>query len=128
MKKSLPVPRFGLYILLGIGVLGLICFNMRDLLIGAPIEVSATSDGATLSSPILPISGTARHARTLEINGRQVAVDRAGKFSDEILLSPGYNIVEVALQDQFGKKKVKTYHVVVNPPAAVATTIGSAFQ
>lgn len=128
MKRISLTPTTVVCTILGVAVLGLVCYNLRDMVMGTPITISAATDGATLSSPFLPISGTARHARSLEINGRPVPVDRKGTFTDEVLLSPGYNIVEVASVDQFGKTKVKTYQVVVNTPEAVATTIGTPYQ
>lgn len=101
--------------------LGLVTYNMRDVLFGAPLKVQTTADGATLSGTFMPISGKALHAKMLSINGREVAVDRLGNFNDGILLSPGYNIVEVALKDKFGKEKRTTYHWVVQPATTVAT-------
>ena len=118
----------GLYVLLGTMVLGLVAYNVKDLVFGTPLTVTTTTDGATLTTPFLPISGTARHARELLINGRPVAIDREGVFTDEVVLSPGYNIVEVAFKDQFGKQKVRTYHVVVDTPTAVATNTGIPYQ
>ena len=111
----------GILFTLGIAVIALVGYNMRDRILGIPLTVSTAPNGTTIDSPFLPISGTAPHARELSINGRAVTVDRKGAFSDEVLLSPGYNIVEVALKDQFGNQKVKTYQIVVNTPQAVAT-------
>ena len=111
----------GILLTLGVLVVGLIAYNMRDRILGAPLIVSTAPNGTTIDSPFLPISGIAPHARELSINGRSVTVDRKGVFADEVVLSPGYNIVEVALTDQFGNQKVKTYQIVVNTPQAVAT-------
>jgi hypothetical protein len=127
MKRYVTL-KVGLLSCIGIMVLGLVAYNVKDLVFGTPLTVATTTDGATLASPFLPITGVARHARELLINGRSVAVDRDGNFTDEVVLSPGYNIVEVAFKDQFGKQKIKTYQVVVTPPAAVATTTSSTYQ
>jgi hypothetical protein len=101
-------------------ILALVVYNMRDMLFGAPLTVSAAADGATLEDSFVTLTGAAKHARELQINGRDVPIDRAGSFSDGIILSTGYNIVEVALTDRFGNQKVKTYHWVVSPTDAVA--------
>lgn len=106
----------------------LIVYNVRDVLFGAPLSVTMAPDGATLEDTFLPISGMAGHAHELLINGRPVALDKKGNFSDSILLSPGYNIVEVAQKDRFGNEKVKRYHLVVAPPAAVARTNDQTYQ
>ncbi|HEY0979819.1 MAG TPA: hypothetical protein VGE18_00190 [Candidatus Paceibacterota bacterium] len=109
-------------------VFGLAAYNMRDLVLGTPLQVVAAKDGATLDSAFLPLSGVARHARELLINGRTVAIDRAGNFTDAIILSPGYNIVEVALKDRFGNTETRTYHWVVEVPSSVAQTDGAHYQ
>ena len=111
-----------------LGVFALVLYNIRDLVLGTPLEVVAAQDGATLDSTFLPLSGVARHARELLINGRTVAIDRAGNFTDAIILSPGYNIVEVALKDRFGNTETRTYHWVVEVPSSVAQTDGAHYQ
>ena len=111
-----------------LGVFALAAYNMRDLVLGTPLEVVAAQDGATLESTFLPLSGVARQARELLINGRTVPIDRAGNFTDAIILSPGYNIVEVALKDRFGNTETRTYHWVVEVPSSVAQTDGAHYQ
>lgn len=118
----------GIFLTLGIAVIALVGYNMRDRILGTPLLVSTAANGATLTSPFLPITGSARHARELLINGRSVTIDRHGAFTDEIVLSPGYNIVEVSLTDQFGGQKTKTYQVVFNAPQAVATVDHTPYQ
>ena len=106
-----------------IGVVTLAAYNMRDMVLGTSLEVVTATDGATLDDTFLPLSGVARHARELLINGRTVPLDRAGAFTDAIILSPGYNIVEVALKDRFGNTETKTYHLVVEVPPLVAQNL-----
>lgn len=116
-KKTYPVK-----ILVGIGLalslIGLIFYNTRDVVFGAPLTVHTAPDGTTLSDIFEPISGIAKHAKTVQINGRDIAIDRFGHFNDGIVLSPGYNIVEVALKDKFGNEKKTTYHWVVEQNTA----------
>ncbi len=95
--------------------------NMRDLLFGSPLSVRIAPDGTTLSDGFLPVSGKAKHARSVSVNGRPLAIDREGHFSDGVILSPGYNVVEVALQNQFGKQKVKIYRLVLDQTSTVAS-------
>lgn len=118
----------GLLLGLGIAVVALIGYNMRDRILGTPLVVATAKDGTTIDTPFLPITGVARHARSLSINGRSVTVDRKGAFTDEVVLSPGYNIVEVSLTDQFGGQKSKTYQIVVNAPQAVAAVDTNPYQ
>lgn len=107
-----------------LGMLGIFVFifgNMKDLLLGSPLTVAIAKDGTTLSDEFLPVTGTAKHARTVLINGRPLFIDRAGNFSDGIILSPGYNVVEIALENQFGKYTTHTYRLVLDPSSTVAS-------
>ena len=116
-RVSLPQAIFAVVL---VGLFGFVYFNMKDLIFGAPLVIKTAQDGATLSEGLLPIHGTARHARTVLINGRSIFTDREGNFADGVVLSPGYNVVEVTLRDQFGKEKVKTYHLVYETSETVA--------
>lgn len=111
-----------------IGIGSLVLYNIKDLLFGTPLNVITAKDGVTLEETFIPVTGIAKHARELLINGRSVALDRKGNFSDSVLLSPGYNIVEVAVRDRFGNKKVKTYHWVVEQAKSLAQTSNGTYQ
>jgi hypothetical protein len=106
----------------------LVVYNVKDLLFGTPFVVSTAYDGTTVEDTFMPVTGIARHARELLINGRSVSLDRKGNFNDGVVLSPGYNIVEVAVKDRFGNNKVKTYHWVVEPTQSLARTANNTYQ
>ncbi|MES2224745.1 MAG: hypothetical protein V4478_02030 [Patescibacteria group bacterium] len=111
-----------------IGFFGLIAFNIKDMLFGSPLKIKMVADGTTVDTAYLPISGTAKNARQISINSRIVSIDRSGNFNDGVILSPGYNIVEVAERDQFGKEKKETIRVVSVPPPTVAQNTTSPYQ
>jgi len=102
-------------------VLALVFTNMRDVIFGTPLSVSVAGDGSTLSSSFLPLTGNAKHAKDIRINGRSIAIDREGNFTDAVILSPGYNTINISLRDQFGKQKNRTYQFVYTPENALAT-------
>lgn len=110
--KDLNIKKISLF-LLGMGIFVLVGYNAKDLIFGAPLKIVTAVDGSTVYDMFLPIKGVSSHARELSINGRLIGVDKEGAFADGVLLSPGYNVVEVALRDQFGNKKVKQYRIVV---------------
>ncbi len=120
-----------LTVLLGVLVAGffvLVVYNMKDMVFGANFTVIAAADGSTVDSAYIPITGTAKHAKQMTINGRPISIDRQGNFSDGVILSPGYNIVEVAQRDQFGKEKKQTYHWVASSSLTVAQNDTSPYQ
>jgi len=119
-KKHTITARSLCIALIAIGIFVLIGTNMKDLLFGAPLSVTAAEDGATLTESYLPVEGNARHAKSVLLNGRSIAIDRDGNFSDSVILSPGYNEVAVAVEDKFGNAKTKVYHLVVLENPAVA--------
>ncbi len=125
--KALTVKKTIIYTSLLL-VLGLVFYDTKDLIVGAPLSVVTASDGATVANSFLPISGNAHHASALQINGRTVALDKNGSFSDGALLSPGYNIVEVTTVDRFGKEKRKVFHLVAEPSTSVATALDIHYQ
>ena len=111
-----------------LSIFGLIFYNTKDLFLGVPLSISTVKDGTTVTDSFLPISGFAKHASILEINGRVVAMNKAGAFSDGVVLSPGYNIVEIVQQDRFGKEKHKVFHLVAQPSSSVATNMSIHYQ
>lgn len=111
-----------------IGVFVLVAYNTKDLFFGAPFAVHTAIDGATVSDAFLPISGVAKHANTLLINGRVVAMDKTGAFFDGVVLSPGYNIIEISQRDRFGKEKTKVVHLVAEPTSSVAAAMVIHYQ
>lgn len=96
--------------LLSIGVF--VVHNIKDSIVGAPFSVRMVKDGSVVTEPYLPITGMAKHAAYVHINGRSVPVDTDGNFSDGVLLSPGYNVVTITQEDKFGNQKEKVVHVV----------------
>jgi uncharacterized protein YfaP (DUF2135 family) len=111
-----------------IGFLGLVIYNSKDMVFGTPLVVHTVADGSTVSDAYLPITGSAQHAQQITINGLPIGVDRQGNFSDGVILSPGYNIVEVAETDRFGKSKTDTLHIVSTPSVSVAQNDISPYQ
>jgi hypothetical protein len=107
---------------------GLVLFNIKDMLFGAPFTVHAAADGSTINDSFLPITGSARHAKEISINNRIIGVDPQGNFADGVILSPGYNIVEVKEKDQFGKQKTTILHLVANPSPTVAQNDVTPYQ
>lgn len=99
----------------------LVAHNTKDAIFGTTLSVREIKDGTTVTTAFMPLHGSARHASELRINGREVAFDRSGAFSDGVLLSPGYNILDIAVTDKFGKHSTKSYRIVLEEPPAVAS-------
>jgi hypothetical protein len=107
---------------------GLVIYNIKDMIFGAPLTVHTIADGSTVSNPYVAITGSSKHAQSITINGRPIGVNDQGQFADGVILSPGYNIVEVAETDQFGKTKEYSYHWVDAPSVSVAQNDSTPYQ
>jgi hypothetical protein len=78
---------------------------------GVDLRISGVSDGQTFSNPAVQVSGQAKNARNLSIDGRPVLIDRDGYFQESLILAPGYNIMTFKASDKFGKYVEKNYQL-----------------
>ncbi len=79
-------------------------FQARNLIEGPVITLETPADGSLLTQSLVTIQGTARNATKIALNGKDILPDTNGRFSEELLLSEGYNIITVEAEDQFGKR------------------------
>ena len=120
-KKILAVAGFFLFFLL---ILAYGFFGAKDLIFGVKIrevEVDGVpaQSGATSKNEVVALSGNARNAIFLSLNGREISLDQKGDFAETIALSPGYNIINISARDKFGYTDEKNYQVMLAPPSGV---------
>ena len=73
---------------------------------------SLESHGAAIPSNTLEITGIAKNAIDLTLDGREISIDQVGNFEETIALLPGYNIINIKAQDKFGKVDEKNYQLI----------------
>jgi hypothetical protein len=78
---------------------------------GADLEVSNIENGQTITEPVLEITGVAKRATKLTINGKELPIDEFGNFTNTLLFSPGLNLVEIIAEDKYGKGDTLTYEI-----------------
>lgn len=113
MKLKLPPLKILIGLALAVIILGYGLYEAHDLIYGPVLIVNSPTDGATISDPLIPIKGVTKRIAKIFINGRQVFTRDDGSFTESLLLGYGYNIIEVKVQDQFGRQIVKTVRVVL---------------
>jgi hypothetical protein len=91
-------------------------FRSKDLIFGVQIrkvEINGlpAQNGATMISNILEITGIAKNAIDLTLDGREISVDQQGDFDETIALLPGYNIINIKAKDKFGNVDEKNYQL-----------------
>ncbi|MFA6257045.1 MAG: hypothetical protein WCT29_03325 [Candidatus Paceibacterota bacterium] len=62
---------------------------------------------------VTKISGNARNAINLSLNGREISIDLKGNFEETIALLPGYNIINIQATDKFGYVDEKNYQLIL---------------
>lgn len=114
LQKKLPP----LKILIGLGLAIIIfsygLYEAHDLIFGPVLIINTPTDGQTVNDPLIKIEGQAKRIAKIFINGRQFFTRDDGSFEEPLLLGYGYNIIEVKVQDQFGRSITKTLNLVLN--------------
>lgn len=93
-------------------IAGYIYFQIVRSAHGTDLRITTPISGALLSSPLLGVSGEARNATLVSINGREIFTDESGHFAEELLLAEGLNTITVRAQDRFGNIREETREVV----------------
>ncbi len=86
-------------------------FETSKLFLGPSLIIDTPKDLSTVTVPELTLSGHVARVSYIAVNDRQIFADKSGYFEDKLLLLPGYNIIEVAVRDRFGKEMDKTLKI-----------------
>ena len=107
-KKILQLTSLSVFFLLII-IYGF--FRSQDLLFGVKIENVDIVDGAKVTNSIMHVTGNAKNATNLILNGREISVNQIGDFDETIALLSGYNIISIVAKDKFGYVDEKNYKI-----------------
>ena len=91
-------------------------WGSKDLIFGVKIkkvDIVNIIDGSSTPGSIMRISGNAKNAIILTLNGREISVDQQGNFDETIALLLGYNIIEIKAVDKFGNSDKKDYKLIL---------------
>lgn len=108
IKKYL---RIGLFSGLFIFIIFYTIIETKTLARGVDIVLTGIQNGQVFEEDLVILSGAAKHANHLTLNGRPIPIDKENNFTEELLLSPGYNIITLEALDRFDKKTLKVYEV-----------------
>ena len=105
MSKNAPFfIKFSIFSAIFLMIVGYVVYNSRVLIEGPKIELESPTNWATVSEKLLQIKGVTRNTTSISINDRPINVDESGRFSESLLLSPGYNIILIEANDKFDRK------------------------
>jgi hypothetical protein len=76
---------------------------------GVQLSVDNLENGETIGERVIELTGTAKRAIRLTLNGRELLIDEKGDFSDTLVLSPGFNTLTIEAEDKFDNYKQLDY-------------------
>lgn len=94
-------------------IAGYVLFQMRNIISGPIIIINSPQNGASVTESLISIDGVAKNISFINLNGMQIFVDEEGKFSQQLLLSHGYNIMTLQAQDKFGRETSKILELIL---------------
>jgi hypothetical protein len=112
-KKILKFSLLGIFFLL-IVVYGF--FRSQDLVFGIKIRDINIQDGQTFTESAVLVTGNAKNAVNLSLNGRTISIDKGGNFTETIALLSGYNVISLEAADKFGNTDRKNYKLIYKKP------------
>lgn len=75
------------------------------------VEITAMLDRDNNSS-VAEITGNAKNAIYITLNGREIFIDRDGSFTEPVALLPGLAVVTLQARDKFGNTSEKEFEIV----------------
>ena len=107
-KKIIKIAGFSIFFIL---ILGYAFFVSRNLIFGVKIRNVNLTDGSRVTDSVISVTGNAKNAIHITLDGREISVDQQGNFSETIALLPGYNIINLRAKDKFGYIDEKNYKI-----------------
>lgn len=101
-------------------VAGYAYYEGRGILYGPVIEIE--NRVLEVDESLVTIEGGTRRISALFLNGAQIPVTEDGTFSEEYVLAPGYNRIELSARDRWGKATERALEIVYTPSAEPASS------
>lgn len=110
----------GLAALVLIAMYGL--YEARNVIEGPVISLSTPANGTLSIREIVEISGNTKNISYISLNDKEINIDGSGHFSEEVVLSAGYNPVKVYAKDRFGRETTSIVQVMYKDTTSVDIT------
>ena len=103
-------------------------YQSRLIIAGPEIILFSPENDIVATSSLIEIRGQARRAKELTLDGRAIFVDLSGNFNEKLLLSYGYNIIELVAKDAKGHEVRKLLELVSNESTTSAGVIRAPYR
>lgn len=116
----------GIGVLILLALIGYAYFEARPFLSGPQLTLTEPAEGFIATESPLTISGTARNITKITLNGNPIFVDETGVFHRSVPLSPGYQVIEVSVEDRFGRTRTMRVSGLYTPTLPMPTPLPTA--
>ncbi len=103
--------RIGFFVILAVVIIGYSAFQARKIVEGPELKLTSPLSGIQ-TDPLVSIAGKASNIKQIWLNGNPIFIDEQGNFNEKLLLSSGYNVIELQAKDKFNKETKKTIELV----------------
>jgi len=87
----------------------------KNLLLGPNIKVTSPLSGTTVDENLITLTGRVKRIDHLFLNDGKIFTDESGRFDEKLLLSAGYNLIQIEAKDRFGRETQEVIELVYEP-------------
>jgi len=100
-----------LTIVLSLAAVGYVFSQISSVLTPPTLELTEPKEDGTVQGNSIIFSGRSEIGADVFINDQAVLTDRNGQFNENLILSPGLNVIEVVVRNKFNKESRVTRRV-----------------
>jgi len=100
-----------IFVLTAISLGGYSYYQTQGLLRGPELTITKPGQGEIFTTPLIIIEGKTLNISHISLNNRDIFVNEKGVFEEQLLLAPGYTIMEIAIEDRFGRERTERLHL-----------------
>jgi len=101
--------------LITIIIVGYSIYQTYNLIKGPVLSITYPTDGMIFKKQLVEIKGFVKNASHITLNDNPIFVDENGTFKEKLLLSHGYNIFEVEINDKLERTKQEKLELIYEP-------------
>ncbi len=110
-----------LYFVSFFGIFVYMFFQVLNIFKPPYIEIVSPVNGSVVEENIINIQGITLPETTVYLNKKMLFIDREGRFSEKVILTPGANILQLKAKKKYSKEnivKINIYYNDKNSPLA----------
>jgi hypothetical protein len=114
-------------IVLSVTAVGYVISQISSVLTPPKLELSEPSGDATIQGNSIVFAGLVEIGADVFINGQPLLTDKDGQFTENLVLSPGLNVIQIVAKNKFNKESRITRQIKAeiaqNIPESVASAV-----